>query len=46
MQEVIDKNKRLKNKAKHVGGVLCETTVSMDDMQFDEEGRPTSFRNY
>ncbi len=46
MQQVIDKNSRLKNKTKHVGGILHEKTPTIDDMQFDEEGRPTSFRNY
>ena len=46
MQEIVDKNKRLQNKIKHVGGPLNEKTPTLDDMQFDEEGRPTSFRNY
>ena len=46
MQEIINKNDRLKNRAIHIGGPLCEKTPTLDDMQFDEEGRPTSFRNY
>ena len=46
MQEIKKNNKRLQNKTKHVGGVMCESIPSIDDMQFDEEGRPTSFRNY
>jgi len=46
MQEIVDKNSRLKNRTKHIGGTLCEKIPTIDDMQFDEEGRPTSFRNY
>ena len=46
MQEIIDKNTRLKNRTNHIGGPLHQKTPTIDDMQIDEDGRPTSFRNY
>jgi hypothetical protein len=46
MQEIVNKNNRLGDATKHVGGVLCEKTPTLDDMQFNEDGNPTSFRHY
>lgn len=46
MQEVVKKNQRLKDKNKHVGGPLHEKIASIEDMQFDDEGRPQKFVNY
>lgn len=46
MQEVVKKNERLEGKSKHIGGPLVEKIQSIEDLQFDDEGRPQKFVNY
>lgn len=46
MQEVVKKNERLEGRVKHVGGPIFEKIASVEDLQFDDEGRPQKFVNY
>ena len=45
MQQVIDKNSRLKNKIKHVGGVLHEKNIHVEDL-YNTGYDPGSKKNY
>ena len=45
MQEIVDKNSRLKNKTKHIGGILHEKNIHVEDF-YNMGLDPGSKKNY